>query len=94
MLKQIIQTGHQNIRGVIKFKDSMVYANPRLSGFTLPQNEEGSVLFECHRGGHRVAEHTSGELVSKSSEMWNNYFSKSAGDIDDGSLFNVEVRNA
>lgn len=28
MLKQIIQTGHSNIRGVIKFKDSLVYAVP------------------------------------------------------------------
>jgi hypothetical protein len=30
-LKQIIQLGHTTIRGVIKFKDSMVYANPRFS---------------------------------------------------------------
>lgn len=27
-LKQIIQLGHTTIRGVIKFKDAMVYANP------------------------------------------------------------------
>ena len=27
-LKQIIQTGHSNIRGVIKYKDSLVYAVP------------------------------------------------------------------
>ena len=41
-LKQIIQTDHSNIRGVIKFKDSLVYANTALNGFSLPQNQ-GSV---------------------------------------------------
>jgi len=35
-LKQIIQTGHSNVRGVIKFKDSLVFANSSLSGFSLP----------------------------------------------------------
>jgi hypothetical protein len=32
-LKQIIQLGHTTIRGVIKFKDSMVYANPKISNY-------------------------------------------------------------
>jgi len=27
-LKSIVQSGHGNIRGVIKFKDALVYANP------------------------------------------------------------------
>jgi len=36
LLKQIIQTGHNNMRGVIKYKDALVYANPALSGFSLP----------------------------------------------------------
>ena len=30
-LKQIIQLGHNSIRGVIKFRDAMVYADPRIS---------------------------------------------------------------
>jgi hypothetical protein len=41
-LKQIIQTDHTNIRGVIKFKDSLVYANTSLSGFSLPQNSSST----------------------------------------------------
>lgn len=36
MLKQLVQTGHSNYRGVLKFKDALVYANSALSGFTLP----------------------------------------------------------
>ena len=36
LLKNIVQTGHQNIRGINKYKDSLVYANAALSGFTLP----------------------------------------------------------
>lgn len=34
---------------------------------------------------------TSGEIASKSSDLWQAHFSESAGDIPDGSLFNVEV---
>ena len=36
LLRQIIQTGHNNMRGVIQYKDALVYANPALSGFSLP----------------------------------------------------------
>lgn len=35
-LKSIVQSGHANIRGVIKFKDALVYANPQFNCFTLP----------------------------------------------------------
>lgn len=35
-LKQIVQTGHGNIRGVIKYKDALAYAIPQLSPYELP----------------------------------------------------------
>lgn len=35
-LKQIVQTDHANIRGVIKFKDALVYANPAISAYSIP----------------------------------------------------------
>jgi hypothetical protein len=44
-LKQIIQLGHTGIRGVIKFKDSMVYANPKLSIYEIPENSPSDVAF-------------------------------------------------
>jgi len=36
MLKHVIQTGHSNYRGVLKFKDTLFYANPALAHCTLP----------------------------------------------------------
>jgi acyl-CoA synthetase (AMP-forming)/AMP-acid ligase II len=39
MLKQIIQTGHNNIRGIIKYKDSLAYVNTALSNLSLPNND-------------------------------------------------------
>ena len=44
-LKQIIQLGHSTIRGVIKFKDSMVYANPKFSTFEIPENSASDLAF-------------------------------------------------
>ena len=93
MLKQIIQTGHSNIRGCIKYKDSLVYATSEFAGFDLPQNDSSSQLFECYRDSRRVSTFTNGEIAEKSSDLWNNHFSKSAGDHTDAKMFNVEVRS-
>ena len=71
----------------------MVYANPKISCFELPVNDASNTLFECYRGGNRVAEHSSGDIVTKSSEMWQKHFSQSADDITDAKMFNVEVRS-
>ena len=90
-LKQIIQTGHQNIRGVIKYKDSLVYANAALSGFSLPQNDQSNTLFTSYRNGKQVSSFTNGDIAEKSLQLWKNHFSLTSGDIPDGKLFNVEV---
>ena len=50
-LKQIIQLGHTGIRGVIKFKDSMVYANPKLSNYEIPENSPSDVAFQAYSNG-------------------------------------------
>ena len=81
------------MRGVLTFKDTMVYANSSLSHVSLPQNEDSQELFECYRGGNRVASHTSVEIADKASSLWDNHFSQSSGDVDDGKLFNYEVRS-
>jgi len=44
-LKQIIQLGQTSIRGVIKFRDAMVYANPKLSNKQIPENSPSDVAF-------------------------------------------------
>lgn len=75
-LKQIIQLGHHTIRGVIKFKDAMVYANPALSNFELPENSSSDEAFALYSNGKRASSFTSGELVSQAKNLWNNHFSK------------------
>ena len=92
-LRQLIQTGHSNMRGVIKYKDSMVYANSSLSHISLPQNEDNQDIFECYRGGNRVSSFTSGQIAEKASQIWDEHFSQTSGDVDDGKLFNYEVRS-
>jgi hypothetical protein len=92
-LKQIIQTDHNNIRGVIKFKDSLVYANTALSGFSLPQNSSASQLYECYRGGRRVSSFTNGEIADRSINLWNENWSQTAGDVVDGKMFNYEFKS-
>ena len=93
MLKQIIQTGHSNIRGTIKYKDSLVYATSEYAGFELPMNDGNSQLFECYRDSKRVSTFTNAEIAAKSGELWSCHFSLSAGDHTDAKLFNVEVKS-
>lgn len=90
-LKLLVQTGHQNIRGVMKYKDSLVFANPKLSGFSLPQNDAASTLFECYQGGRVVSSFTSGDIADKSGSLWDTYFKTTSGDKVDNKMFNVEV---
>ena len=90
-LSQIIQTGHSSMRGIIKYKDSLVYAAASLNSNSLPQNDASDVLFESYANGSRGSSLTNGEVASKSTDLWQNHFSQTAGDIPDGSLFNVEV---
>jgi hypothetical protein len=74
-LKQIIQLGHHTIRGVIKFKDAMVYANPSLSNFEIPENQANDGAFSSYQNGKEVASFTSGDLVQQSRNLWNGHFS-------------------
>lgn len=79
-LKQIIQLGHTTIRGVIKFKDSMVYANPAVSNFEIPENQSSDVAMSSYQNGKEVASLTSGDLVQHANSLWNSHFSKAAGE--------------
>jgi len=72
-------------------KDSLVYANPKMSAFKLPQNDVSSTLFECYNGGKKVSTYTSGDIAEKSGTMWDSYFKATSCDKVDNLLFNVEV---
>jgi hypothetical protein len=76
-LKQIIQLGHSSIRGVIKFKDSMVYANPQLTTLEIPDNTPGDEAFVSYKGGKQVSSFTNGELVNHARTLWDSHFSNS-----------------
>ena len=72
-------------------KDAIVFANPKMSGFTLPQNYVSSTLFECYKGGKKVSSYTSGDIAEKSASMWDSHFKATSGDIVDNEMFNYEV---
>ena len=76
-LKQIIQLGHQTIRGVIKFKDSMVYATPSQSSYEIPENSPSDLAFQTYQNGREVAGYTNGDFVVKANDLWDTYFNKS-----------------
>jgi hypothetical protein len=78
-LKSIIQLGHTTIRGAIKFKDAMVYANPKLSTKELPTNTASDLAFEAYKNGKKVASYSSGDLASHANNLWNSQLSKYAG---------------
>ena len=56
--------GHTGIRGVIKFKDAMVYANPKYTNSEIPENSPSDVAFEAYSNGKLAGSFTSGDLVS------------------------------
>eukprot|EP00347_Sterkiella_histriomuscorum_P009405 403341340 len=76
-LKQIIQLGHHSIRGVIKYKDSMVYANPQLSTFEIPENKAEDVAFVSYQNGKRVSAYSNGEITEHAQKLWSEIFSSS-----------------
>lgn len=50
-LKHIVQLGHDTIRGVMKFKDIMLYANPKESHLEIPENSASDGAFDSYSGG-------------------------------------------
>jgi len=62
-----------------------------MNGFTLPQNDVASTLFECYKGGKKVSSFTSGDIADKSGALWDSHFKATSGDVVDNELFNVEV---
>lgn len=68
--------GHTTIRGVIKFKDAMVYANPKISNYSIPENNPSDVVIQSYQNGKEVSSYTSGDIVKSAQSLWSNHFSK------------------
>ena len=76
-LKHVVQTGHQAMRGVNKFRDLAVYANPAMSLRQIPENQGEWVTHIAYKGGREVTSMTSGDLVTKSQALWDSTLSNS-----------------
>ena len=59
----------------MKFKDIMVYANPKESHLEIPENSAGDGAFDSYSGGRQVSSYTSGDLVKHADQLWNDHFS-------------------
>ena len=57
----------------------MVYANPRLSTFQIPENKADDLAFVSYQNGKRVSAYSNGELTQHAQNLWNDVFSSNAG---------------
>ena len=78
-LRHIVQTGHSAMRGVNKFRDLPIYANPAMSTRQIPENQSDWVTHIAYKGGKEVASITSGDLVSQSKSIWDSALTQSGG---------------
>jgi len=57
-LQHLVQTGHQAIRGVNRWKDVAVYTGPASSNFSMPENHPDDVLQVVLKDGSEMAVNT------------------------------------
>ena len=79
-LKHVVQTGHSAMRGVNKFRDLPVYANPAMSSRQIPENQGDWVTHVAYKGGKEACSLTSSDLASKAQDIWDSALSAGAGD--------------
>jgi hypothetical protein len=70
-LKQIIQLGHTTIRGVIKYRDAMVYSNPRVTNIEIPENSTSDAAFQSYKNGKQVSSQSNGDIANAALNLWN-----------------------
>ena len=79
-LKHIVQTGHSAMRGINKFRDLAVYANPAMSLRQIPENQGDWVTHIAYKGGKEALSLTSSDLVTKSAALWDSSLSNSGNE--------------
>lgn len=75
-LSQIIQLGHTTIRGTIKYKDAMVYANPKMTSMEIPENSPSDVVYQTYSNGRQNSSYTNSEITKFADELYSNHFSE------------------
>jgi len=72
-LKHIVQTGFSKIRGVNMFKDVAVYANPKLSNYSIPVNSSDAVTNVYLKDGKEERTLTSSEFIRSAENLWSSH---------------------
>jgi hypothetical protein len=54
----------------------MVYANPKISNYSIPENSPSDVVIQSYQNGKEVSSYTSGDIVKSAQQLWSNHFSK------------------
>jgi hypothetical protein len=87
-LEMVVQTGHNGIRGVNKFRDIAVYTSPSMSTVQMSENDAEAVTHLAYKDGKQMASYTSGQLVDASTKLWEQHISASTeGDDLQQSVF-------
>ena len=68
------------MRGVNKFRDLPVYANPAMSTRQIPENQNDWVTHLAYKGGKEAVSLTSSDLVTKSQAIWDSTLSQSGNE--------------
>ena len=68
------------MRGVNKFRDLPVYANPAMSTRQIPENQNDWVTHLAYKGGKEAVSLTSSDLVTKSQSLWDSSLSQSGNE--------------
>lgn len=82
-LKHVVQTGHTAMRGINKFRDVAVYANPALSSRQIPTNSADAVTHVAYKDGREACTLTSGDLVQKAQSIWDSALASSKPTVED-----------
>lgn len=54
----------------------MVYANPKISTYQIPENNPEDVVIQSYKNGKEFASYTSGDIVNSAQSLWSNHFSQ------------------
>ncbi len=79
-LKRIVQTGHNQIRGTLKYKDTMSYVKPSMSLHELPENSPNDTVLEIYQGGRVAHSFSNQDICNHAEQLWSDNFKEAKYD--------------
>ena len=73
-LQMISHTGHSSIRGTIKFKDTMFYADADMTTLQIPENRADATVFEVYQGGSLAHTYSSSDMLDHAQKIYDSHF--------------------